>query len=657
MKKGRKLLAVLLSLCIAAAMMPTAAFAAETAEKTDDIVILHTNDVHCSVDDSIGYAGLAAYKADKLKQTDYVALVDAGDAVQGGTVGALSKGEYIIDIMNKVGYDVAAPGNHEFDFGMDKFLALAAKSSAEYVSANFVDAKGETVFNPYVIKTYGDKKVAFVGVSTPESYTKSTPAYFQDENGNDIYGFCGGNDGKDLYSAVQKAVDAAKAEGADYVIALAHLGIDEESSPWTSKEVIANTSGIDVMIDGHSHSTITDTIVTAKDGKGVILTQTGTGLEAIGEIVITADGKITSSLVTDYTAKDAGVEAAVNEIKDKISAITTKVIGTSEVTLNDYDADGNRLVRKQETTVGNYCADAYRAVTGAEIGLVQGGGVRAPIKKGTVTYGDLVEVNPWGNFLGVIEATGQQILDALEHGARSNPGEVGGFLQVSGLSYDIDTTIPSTVVTNEKGEFVEVSGARRVKDVKVGGAAIDPEKTYTVASTLYILTQEGDGFTMFKGAKEVTKESIIDSDALIQYMQKDLNGKIGKQYAKTEGRIGIIKAYNSNDVEEAIENAGKEAVKAYKAAIARTTKITSAKASAKTKKITVKISGNSKADGFYYRVYNAKGKRVSYLSKTGESFSSRKLSKGKFTVKVTPYTYVAGEKVYGKAVSKKVTVK
>lgn len=655
MKKSKKLFAVLLSLCLITVMMPATAFAAEA--KTGDIVILHTNDTHCNVEGNLGFAGVAAYKADKLLETDYVTLVDAGDAIQGDVIGALSKGDYIIDIMNAAGYDIAIPGNHEFDFGMDTFLTLVSKANATYISANFLGSDGKSVFKPYEMKTYGDKKVAFVGISTPESITKSTPVFFQDENGNYIYSFCDGNNGKDLYDAVQNAVDDAKAAGADYVIAVAHLGIGESENPWTSENVIANTSGIDVMIDGHSHSVIQDTKVKAKDGKEVILTQTGTGISYIGEVIIKADGQISASLVSGYTKKDSAVAAVISGINANLKAVTEKVIGTCEVDVDDYDADGNRMVRNQEAPAGNFCADAYRAVTGADIGLVQGGGVRAAIKKGEVTYGSLITVNPWSNQLGVIEATGQQILDALEHGAKSAPSESGGFLQVSGLTYDIDTTIPSTVVTDDNGMFVEVSGVRRVTNVKVGGEAIDPAKTYTVASSLYILTQEGDGFTMFKGAKEVTKESITDALALVQYLEKDLGGKIGQTYAKPEGRIGIIKAYNSKDIAASIEKAGKDAIKAYKAALARTTKIKSATASKKTSKITVKISGNSNASGFYYHVYNAKGKKVSSLSKTSKSFTTKKLAKGKYTVKVTPYTYVMGEKIYGKITTKKVTVK
>lgn len=639
MRKKKKLLTILLAVCLVAAMMPSMVFAANA--KSDDIVVLYTNDVHCGIDDSIGYAGLAAYKADKLKETKNVVLVDAGDAIQGDLAGALSKGDYIVDIMNQVGYDVAVPGNHEFDFGMDQFLALTKKSNAKYISSNFTDTKAnKTVFDPYVIKELGGKKVAFVGISTPESITKSTPAFFQDEKGNYIYDFCNDKTGKKLYKAVQNAIDAAKAEGADYVIALGHMGIDDQSKPWTSREVIANTTGLNAFIDGHSHSTVASEAVKDKDGKEVTLSQTGTKLAAIGELIITADGKISTSLVTDYAAKDEKTASLIKEVKDKIEAVSSKKVGTSEVLLTTLDAEGKRAVRNQETTMGNFCADAYRIIGGADIGVVQGGGVRADIKAGDVTYGDIIALHPWGNMYGVIEATGQQILDALELGARSTPDEVGGFLQVSGISYEIDTTVPSTVVTDENAMFVKVAGARRVVNVKVGGVPIDPKKTYTVASTTYILTQQGDGFTMFDGCKEVTKESLVDTEVIQKYIEK-LGGTIGQQYAKTEGRIKVLTASD------------KAPIKEYKAALARTTKITSAKASTKTKKITVKINGNSKAYGFYYKVTNSKGKTVSSLSKPGKTFTTKKLSKGKYTVSVRPYTYVIGEKVYGKTVSKR----
>ncbi|WP_462377828.1 bifunctional metallophosphatase/5'-nucleotidase, partial [Emergencia timonensis] len=392
------------------------------------------------------------------------------------------------------------------------------------------------------------------------------------------------------------------------------------------------------------HSTVASEAVKDKDGKEVTLSQTGTKLAAIGELIITADGKISTSLVTDYAEKDEKTASLIKEVKDKIEAVSSKKVGTSEVLLTTLDAEGKRAVRNQETNMGNFCADAYRIIGGADIGIVQGGGVRADIKAGDVTYGDIIALHPWGNMCGVIEATGQQVLDALELGATNIPDEVAGFLQVSGISYEIDTTVPSTVVIDENKMFVKVAGARRVVNVKVGGVPIDPKKTYTVASTTYILTQQGDGFTMFDGCKEVTKESLVDTEVIQKYIEK-LGGTIGQQYAKTEGRIKVLTASD------------KAPIKEYKAALARTTKITSAKASTKTKKITVKINGNSKAYGFYYKVTNSKGKTVSSLSKPGKTFTTKKLSKGKYTVSVRPYTYVIGEKVYGKTVSKKVTIK
>ena len=643
MRKKKKLLTILMAVCLTVAMMPSLAFAANA--KSDDIVVLYTNDVHCAVDSNIGYAGLAAYKADKLKETKNVVLVDAGDAVQGDTVGALSKGEYIVDIMNAVGYDVAVPGNHEFDYGMDQFNKLVEQAKAKYVCSNFVDTKtGKTVLDPYVIKDLGGKKVAFVGIDTPESITKSTPAYFQDDKGNYIYGFCNDKTGAKLYNAVQTAVDAAKKDGADYVIAVGHLGIDDQSKPWTSREVIAKTSGIDAFIDGHSHSTVASETVKNKDGKDVVLSQTGSKLKAIGELIITPDGKISTSLITDYTAKEAKVQSLIKSINEKISTVTSKVIGKSEVLLKTTGDDGKRAVRNQETNLGDFCADAFKVIGNADIGIMQGGGIRADIKAGDVTFGDVLALYPWASMYGVIEASGQQILNALEMGARTTPDETGGFLQVSGMTYDIDTTVPSTVVTDENGMFVKVKGDRRVVNVKVDGKPIDPAKTYTVASTTYLLTQDGDGMTMFNGCKEVTKESLIDTEVITKYIEK-LGGTIGKDYAEKKGRIKVITAAEKAPITE------------YKAAAGLTTKLVSAKASPKTKKITAKISGNSNAYGFYYKVTNAKGKTISSLSKPGKTFTTKKLAKGKYTVTVKPYTYVVGEKVYGKSAVMKVTVK
>ena len=520
------------------------------------IVILHTNDVHCQVDQAkntdgavtnIGYAGVAGYR--DLMAARYgngnVTLVDAGDALQGGPIGTLSKGGYIVDIMNQVGYDMAAPGNHEFDYGMERFLELA-KNEADYsyVCCNFIDLKtGSPVFDPYKMVTYGEIKVAYVGIDTPESFTKSTPAYFQDAEGNYIYGFCEGNDGKDLYDQVQKTVDAARADGADYVVAMGHLGIDNASKPWTSNEVVANTTGIDVMLDGHSHSTYEKTLPN-KNGESVVMAQTGTKLANIGKIVIdTKTGKISSELVSGYAEEQTETAAFIKGINDEFKDLLATVVAKTDVELTVNDPDtGKRAIRSAETNLGDLCADAYRVMLGADVGFVNGGGIRTSIKAGDITYGQIIEVHPFGNAACLIETSGQHILDALEMGSKAVPGELGGFLQVSGLTYTINKSVPSSVVTNDKGEFVKVDGAYRVTDVKIGGQPLDVNKTYTLAAHDYMLKNGGDGFVMFKGDKLIKDSVMLDNQVLIDYIVEKLGGVVGSDYAnpRGQGRISIV---------------------------------------------------------------------------------------------------------------------
>ena len=478
-------------------------------------------------------------------------LVDNGDAIQGGPVGTLSKGEYIIDIMNEVGYDVATIGNHEFDYGMDQFMALREKAKFPYVSANFTDLEGKPILDPFVIKEAGGRKIAFVGASTPETFTKSTPTYFQNEKGEYIYDFCEGEDGKRLYAAVQKAVDDAREAGAEYVVVLAHLGIDGSSVPYTSSDLIVNTNGIDAVLDGHSHSTIEQEVVKNKDGEEVLLTSTGTKLAAVGALTIAADGTLSTRLHTESIFQDDETTAFVEGIKAQYGETLAKVVASSQVDLivNDLtavDSEGKpiRIIRSQETNLGDLCADAYRLVSGADIGVVNGGGIRAAIPAGDITFEQIISVHPFGNAMCVVEATGQQILDALEKSVSKLPDENGGFLHVSGLTFTVDMSVPSTVVVDDKGNFVEVSGERRVKDVKVGGEDIDPAKTYTLASHNYMLKSGGDGFNMFINDKLLQDEVMLDNQVLITYITENLGGVIGEEYAEPygQGRITIINA-------------------------------------------------------------------------------------------------------------------
>jgi len=509
-----------------------------------DLAILYTNDVHCAVDEGIGYAGVAALKKQLEDEGCYVALVDAGDAVQGDAIGTLSQGSYIIDIMNEVGYDVATPGNHEFDYGMDRFFELVDMADFPYVSANFIDlATGETLLEPYTILTFNGVNVAFVGVSTPTTITTSTPTFFQDADGNFIYGFGQANGSDAFYAIIQAAIDAAIADGADYVVALSHLGIDASTSPYTSSELIEATTGIDVVIDGHSHSTIECERVKNKTGERVLLTQTGTKLSSVGLLYITKEGSVSTGLISDYTEQDADTVAYISEIQAQFEDLLNVVVATSEVDLTIYEPGTDpavRIVRNSETNLGDLCADAYRYISGADIAFVNGGGVRTDIAAGDITYGDIIKVHPFGNELCMVEATGQEILDALEMGARVTPDENGGFLQVSGLSYEIHTYIPSSVTLDENGLFVSVDGEYRVKNVMVGDEALDLTKTYTLACHDYLLKNAGDGYTMFQDNTFLLESFMIDNQVLINYIVDGLGGVVGQEYADPHGQGRIV---------------------------------------------------------------------------------------------------------------------
>ncbi len=522
-----------------------------------DIVVLYTGDVYCAVDENIGYAGLAAYKKQVEEETPYVALVDCGDALQGDAIGTISQGEYLVDIMNKVGYDFAVLGNHEFDYGMERLEELMEMSDAAYLGCN-VDYTGSgenalSALQQYEIVDYGDTKVAFIGISAPESISQSTPAYFMDENGDIVYSFCS-DSGEALYSRVQETVDSCREEGADYVIALTHLGDDESSAPFRSTDLIAGISGIDAVLDSDSHSAIDSDMVEKEEGREIPLSSSGTGLENIGQLTITPEGDITTRLISDFEEKDSDMESFIADIQSEYEEELQQVIAGSDVELTTESEDGVRLIRNRETNLGDFCADAYRQIAGADIAFVNGGGIRADLPEGDITYEDILAVHPYGNHLCVVEATGQEILDALEMGSRSTmaetgdgekaAGESGGFLQVSGLRYTIDTSVDSTVKVDKDGMFVSCGQQRRVKNVEVlqddgSYEPIDVDETYTLASHDYMLRQSGDGFTMFADNEMVVEEGMVDYQILITYISDYLGGSIGEQYSSPDGRITV----------------------------------------------------------------------------------------------------------------------
>ena len=534
-----KLVNLLLVLCMVVLLISPTAMAAQA--ETEDIVILYTNDIHTYIDGSVRYSTIAA-----LKDTyDNVLLLDAGDHVQGTAYGSMDKGKTIVQLMNAAGYDAATLGNHEFDYGMSGCMQVTQWAGYPYLSCNFNNEKDgvaeSTVLDPYTVYEVGGKKIAVVGITTPETISSTTPAYFQDENGNYIYGIAGGEDGAALYAAVQSAIDDASKE-ADIVIALGHLGDDATSAPWRSEDVIANTTGLDAFIDGHSHSTVPMKAVTDKGGNTVILTQTGEYFGAVGKMTISDNG-ITTELLTAEDLATITPDAEVKAIEDawiaELEAQLGQVIGSTDVTFDNYDASGNRLVRRQETNSGDFAADALYYLfddmgMDVDVALTNGGGIRNKAITGEITYQTCKAIHTFGNVACLRTATGQQILDALEWGARSaGVSEEGSFLHVSGITYTVDTAIPDTTQADEKGVWVGgPTDGYRVRDVQVynkdteSWEPLDLNASYNVAGYNYTLRELGDGFAMFEGSTNVLDYVMEDYMVLANYVTGFENGVV-----------------------------------------------------------------------------------------------------------------------------------
>ena len=540
---------------IVMAVLMLASFCGAYAE-AEDIVILFTNDVHCGYEDNLTYSAVAELKDFYETLTPNVLLVDNGDAVQGDVIGAVSKGEYIIDFMNAAGYDYATIGNHEFDYGMEQLEKLIDMAEFKYVCAN-ISYTGDKVnklkaVKPYVIHEFEDVKVAFVGAATPLSIATSTPSFFQ-ENGEYVYDFGYGMNGEILYGLIQDAVDSARLEGADYVILLSHLGMKEDTEPYRSIDVIENTTGIDAVLDGHSHSVIPSMMVPNEDGDLIPLSSTGTKLQYVGLLTITDDGLISTTIINGTLPRSVGFDLVESSITADYEDMIHEVVATSNVNLWITDEDGIRMVRSRETNLGDLVADAYRHATNADIAFANGGGIRANLAEGDLTFEDIKACHPFGNQLYAVKATGQQVLDALEWTSRNTKaeyktndgatGENGGFLQVAGLRYTIDTSVESPAIADEKGiffGFIE-DAPRRVVDVEVEKdgkwTPIDPEAEYLVASHNYLLAEGGDGTTFFMEDPVVLDPGIMDYQVVVNYITS-LNGELGA-YKEPQGRITI----------------------------------------------------------------------------------------------------------------------
>ena len=529
-----------------------AAFAEETncffGDKAD-VTILYTNDVHTYIDNKSPkptYAAIAALKKSIEDTGRDVLLVDAGDHIQGTAYGSMDDGATIIELMNEAGYDLATPGNHEFDYGMARAKAVLREADFPYVSCNWVDLRtGFNVLPSVKFFFVGGRKIAFVGVTTPETFTKSTPAYFMnDAQTKYIYDILGGEDGQKLYDAVQKAIDKAEFWGADTIIGLGHLGVDPSSSPWTSEEVIAHTHGFTAFIDGHSHTVMANKQVTDASGKAVTLTQTGSYFKNIGKMTVGADGTITTELINTYEGLDAAVAATAS---NWISAVDDMLgeeiaVGDTKFYIND-PATGKRRIRSGETNLGDFVADGIYTYFNeieelhCDVAIMNGGGIRTDVEAGPWSFKTCKTVSPFGNVACLMSVTGQQIQDALEFGARfagTEGKENGGFLQVAGARYTIHPMIPNTVQTNDKNVWTGSAATPRVSNVEIYDKTtgtykpLDPNATYALAGMNYTLRNLGDGFAMFDGATlikdYVSEDYLVMSSYAAMFGGVDANG-------------------------------------------------------------------------------------------------------------------------------------
>ena len=558
-RSTKSVISMLICAVLIAACLPLSLFASETL--SDDIVILYTNDVHTYIDSQLSYDVIAALKNELKKEYKYVLLADAGDHIQGTAYGSMDKGKSIIELMNSAGYDVATLGNHEFDYNMEGCMNVISWAEFPYISCNFHrvsnGVRTGNVLDSYMIFDCGDEKIAFVGITTPETLSKSTPAYFQDSNGNFIYGVSAGSDGGELRADIQVAINDAKQAGATKIIALGHLGIDPSSTPWTSTETISALSGLDAFIDGHSHSEVVGEKIKDADGNDVILTQTGEYFNHIGIMVIDSE---TGDIATDfinctgddeqgyvlsseiYKGTELVYDESTKEIKDNwLAEIDQKLgqtIGSTDIVFDNYDSDGNRLVRLTETNSGDLSADALYYLfdnmdLDVDIAVMNGGGVRNQAVTGDITYKTCKDIHPFGNVACLQTVTGQQIKDMLEWGARhAGEAENGSLLHVAGVRYKVDNTIANTTVADELDVWISGPSEYRVHDITVydkntnSWKALDLDAKYNLAGYNYTLRDLGGGFAMLNGAVNVLDYVMEDYMVLANYIQGFENGVI-----------------------------------------------------------------------------------------------------------------------------------
>ena len=664
MKKtyAAKISCLVLACVLILTMIPAVAFSAETT-LSEDIVILFTGDVHGQADENLGYAGLKAYENEMRIENRYVTSVDAGDGISGSMLAAVSGGKYAVEAMNLAGYALSVPGVHDFDYGVDALTGSLAQSAGfEYISCNFIrTSDNRTVFSPFKLVSCGTKLVAYVGISDPLTISRSSADF------GTAYDFCDGSDGVELYYRVQSAVDAARAVGADYVIAVAHLE-DNAASPYSAQSVIQNTTGLTAVIQGGTHTAVTGQSVKDAGGNTVLLTSAGSGLKNIGVLKIKTNNTLEAKLISSYSLRDVTVQDQVETLQAKYNSSLSKDFAMTTSRLEAVTSSGVRTADKKETNLGDLTADAYRAATGADLALVESSELKASLALGDIRYKDVLKVLPDGKPIAAAEISGADLMDALEMSARLYPNANGGFFQISGLTYDIQETVIPSVSLDGFGNFRGISGEYRVTNVMVNGVPLDLFATYRVAGTEELLSGR-TGYTMFKNGTIVKPGVTSDNLALISYLTNNLDGTAGGRYAKSQGRVDSIKLVRQSELEQEVADLVKDDLKEYEDRIAQLEKqlkkkteilaIQNMEITARSKYgkssgkryITVSWTVSEEVDGLKYQVYKSTKKSSGYSkAKTTSNLSYKNtsgLTKGKtYYYKVRGYKSIGGKTYY-----------
>ena len=672
MKRRSKILAAVLAVCLTVTMVPVISFAAETGASglNDNIAVLYSGDINGGVDSNIGLAGMAAYAHEMKTKSRYVELVDVGNAVSGSVLASTSKGEYVVEALNAAGYTTAVPGAGEFSYGVSRLVTgLSKTASYQYVSCNFTSTiTGDTVFKHYRIAAYGDTKVAYVGISDPDIMA-SYESYFKNSDGTYAYSFADGNDGKELYAAVQSAVDQAKGEGAQYIIALGSLR-DTNDAAYTAKSIIENTSGINAFINSNSGKALSGEQVRTKDGLDALLTSPGAGTKNIGVLTLSAsDTTVSTQLISSYKLKDIKTKDAIDTLTKEYSGDLNEAFATTSSRLAATNGSGVRIVESSETNLGDLAADAYRTVTGADIAFVEASEIKADIAVGGMSYNDVMRALPGNKNISVAKVSGFDLLDALEMSARLYPNKNSGFLQVSGLTFDIQETVIPSVTVDGLGSFVSVDDDYRVTNVMINGKELDLMGTYTVAGTNDLLNGK-TGYTMLTNGPLTKVNVAVDNQALITYILNNLKGSVGGAYSKSQMRIDSIKLARQSEIDALVEKKAEEKIKDYKAQLEALQKQVDAqeqiiavkslsinasskfsKSSSGKRSIKVSWTTSSNVSGIKYQVYKSTKKTSGFKKAitTSKKYytNTSGLKKGTtYYYKVRGYKYLNGKYYY-----------